>query len=134
MLVPDIAGYLTTNGILPAASIFTYNIPGGLPDSVIAVLEYPGMTPEFIHNQSLPSIEKPRFQIVSRAKAHATARLNGENAYRLLSQVVNQVIGDARFLRIWAIQSSPTELDPDGSNRVRLVWNYQAEKEPCVLS
>lgn len=128
MLLDEIADFLVTSGVVASDAMFTSNLPGGTPNDVLAVYEYGGMAPEYVMDNPLMSVERPRFQVVSRSKQHSVARTNIERAYRALGQVVNQTIGGTWYRRIKPIQSGPIELYPDGDGRTILAWNFEAEK------
>lgn len=133
MLLDEIADFLVASGVVASDAVFTSNLPGGLPHDALAVYEYGGLPPEYTLDNPLMAVELPRFQIVARSKAYATARLNIERAYRTLGRVVNTTIGGTWYRRIRPITSGPIELGPDGDARVRLAWSFEAEKGLSAL-
>lgn len=126
MLLDELATYLIGAGIV--ASVGKANLPPGPPDDALAIYGYPGLAPEYVLDNSLHSVELPRFQLVARSRNYATAELLLERASRELGRVANMMIGGTWYRRIRLLTSGSVELEPDGSNRTLLARNFQAEK------
>lgn len=128
MLLDEIRTFLLASDVTP---VYLANLPP-TPADVVALYEYAGLAPEYVLDDPLMSVERPRFQIVARSASHATARLTLERAYRALGRVANQTIGGTWYRRIRPLTSGPTELEPDNSRTV-LAWNFEAEKGLSAL-
>lgn len=98
------------------------------PDTCLAVFEYPGESPLRVKDSRLAIAERPRFQIVARAKSMAAARMLAEKAHRFLDGYSGSSANGVRYQQITALQN-PFYLDHDDGGRARIACNYRASKE-----
>lgn len=130
-LLNDVKKFLDNLGTLGIIKI------GALPpspDAVGAIYEYGGRTPEHRFGIAGIGYEHPAFQLAFRG---APADFAGPRALAIIAwralaaiQPGTLVIGSAIYLRIDA-QQSPFQLEPvDENNRIRILCNYYAMKEP----
>ena len=128
MWLDDLAAHLASegHGSLPG-TIFVGTVPAS-PDALVAVLMYPGLAPERVHDVVGPAYHRPRFQLWVRdrvsSSGYSTAYDRIHAAYQDLDAVRNQTLGATRFLSITALQS-PFEMPIDRNNRPQFVCNFQ---------
>lgn len=126
MLLSDLQTYLKANGL---TNVFQGILPDK-PDDAIALYEYGGLNPTFVHGQSRPVIERPRVQVTVRHTSYETAKATVENVKNILTVANQQIIG-AFYTRISPVQP-PFYLERDmnainGGERHSFVLNLQVE-------
>jgi hypothetical protein len=127
MILEEVSSYLSTNGH-PSAGLGS--LPN-TPDDAFALYEYGGSAPMLVKRVQAPVLEYPRFQVITRSKSYATARIKAERIYRLLAGY-SGLMGGVGYSRVKALQS-PFFLDRDDAGRARFVCNYEATKELSPL-
>ena len=73
-------------------------------------------------------LERPRMQVVTRAKRSQTARQLMHNIFQRLDGLSDTTINGTRYLLISAV-SSPAQMGLDGSTRPRFVCNFDIVKK-----
>lgn len=110
---------LFDNGLTPA------------PDAQVAIQEYGGDAPEFLHDRDGVGYELRRFQLSVRAPSFDAAQLLAEAAHGVLTGVRNTTLSGTWYRRIVPLQS-PFPLGQDQNGRHRFACNYRAEKRPSA--
>ncbi len=128
MLIDEILAHLAANGHPNGGK---GNLPG-TPDDAFACWEYGGEQGQHVKDQSAPTIEKPRVQVIVRSKSYDTARLKAEQIYRLLDGFSGSLVG-VEYFDMRALQP-PYMMDRDDLARVRFVWNMKVKKELSPLA
>lgn len=133
MLLDELKQYLITTVPLTSGEVFTGILPD-TPDACVAVLEYGGVAPEYIHDSASPAIEFPRVQVLTRGAQYdyETARTKAEAVYGALSRVSNQTLSGTFYLSIRPLQT-PFVLDAsmqggggrDENGRVTVAFNVE---------
>lgn len=125
-LLTDIAARIEAdgNGIV-GTTIFVGRLPDS-PDNCTAIYEYTGQQPLFTHDDPLPHIERPRFQVTVRNASYAAGRAAIETIYRELF-LRNVALTSARYLWIVPLQQ-PFYLRRDDNERVEFVVNFECMK------
>lgn len=125
-LLTDIANRLQAdgNGIV-GTTVFVGRMPDS-PDDCTAVYEYTGQSPLFTHDDPLPHIERPRFQVKVRNTSYASGRAAIEEIYKDLT-LRNVALTSATYLWIKPLQQ-PFYLRRDDGERVEFVVNFECMK------
>ncbi len=98
------------------------------PDDALMVSEYGG-DPEYLLGGASYSLEDVQIQVLVRSASYATARTRIEAVRSLLSALGSTTINGVRYLRVMS-KDSPHDIGPDPADRVRIVANFRATKEP----
>jgi hypothetical protein len=123
MLLDEIETLLDADpSFTPAQTLWKGTMPSS-PDRCTTIYEYPGQQPVITHGPGLPSMGRPRIQIVSRAKDYPDARDDAQAAYEILAQVIEQTVGGS-VLTIEVLQE-PFVMGRDETDRVRIGFNAQ---------
>lgn len=130
MLLDDLMLDLEAAGIAQLeVNAFKGTLPES-PDACLALLEYPGGEPEFIHNTpGVVGLERARCQLTVRDADYQTGRSRIETAAARLSLIVNRTLGAARYVRVRPLQS-PFLLRMDANNRPVFAVNFEVRKAP----
>lgn len=113
MLLDDIGLYLQTQGLgTLGTTLFLGSIPLDTPElsivnSLIALLETPGLPPERVHDGPAASIEQPVIQVLVRGEPHGyeAARALSEDLYRTLDGLTNITMQGTLYL--WLLAQQP---------------------------
>jgi len=102
------------------------NIPD-VDTPVTLLTEYGG--PPVLTHDAAPGIayERPRVQVLVRAKDYRLARQRIEGLVQGLARVVNQTVLGARYQRLELV-SGPVDVGLDGKGRAQVTANLQAYK------
>lgn len=122
----QVASYIDANtALVLGTDLFKGYLPD-LPDTCVAVYETAGPAPR--ETLTLTLVERPNLQVVSRSVDYPGARVNAQNVWNLLHQVVDETLSGVRYLRMVPLQS-PFYLGRDESLRVKFAFNMTVEKE-----
>jgi hypothetical protein len=129
-LLDSIIAYLEGQGIgIRHQNLFSSRMPDK-PDSLVAVYEYPGRSPEYRLGSSQPFVRRPRIQIQSRARSYRAARQKAEDTYNALARVAYKSFADRAYMVIIPLDD-PGFLTRDQSTRSILVFNCEVEFQPA---
>lgn len=96
---------------------------------ITRVIPTHGLRPMKVHNDAgAVSYERPRALVMVHAKSYDVAMARAR-AIRNVLNLANTTVNGTRYLCMRSLQE-PFELEPDDSGRIRIVCNYEAEKEP----
>lgn len=136
----DLAQYLSTGGVgVQGASLFTHVLPE-TTGAALAIIETPGMLPQPTYGSKIPSIARPRVQVMARTTAPSSgatvpytsnARLLIHDAWARLSHVVNQSIRSTTYLSVDPLQD-PFQMGRDEKGRILFAFNAQVSKVPST--
>lgn len=130
MLLEEIAQLLANGGLgVLGTTIQRGQFGADAPEECLAIFTYPGEAPIRVKDRKAALSERPRFQVVVRAKSQASA-------YRLSQEVFEFLDGfrgyagssGVYYFSVRALQS-PFYLDTDDAGRARIACNYRADKE-----
>lgn len=129
MIGEELTAYIVANSYGTVANTFIGILPD-TPDAAIAVLEYPGMTADYVQSIGGPAVEKPRAQVLVRGAKYdyLTPRTLAKNLAILLD-FANATLSGTRYLRCKPLQP-PYELRRDDQSRVYFAFNLEVEKLP----
>jgi len=129
-LLDDMATYLQENGIgVVGTDIFkSARHDTKTPETAIALYEYAGRAPAYVHDMVGAAWENPSLHIEVRAKRYATARGKADSIFRLLDSMTDVLIGTRRYISVRALQS-PFDLGPDENGREIVACNFAVEVE-----
>lgn len=129
MIYQDITTLLVADGIgSPGTTLFWGHMPD-MPDSCVAVYEYMGEQP--VYTKVGMEWERPRIQVVTRAKTHVEAVQKAQDVYAILGFVKGSTINGTLYDSIRARQRPFA--DPNGKDdrgRFRVFCNYAIKKAP----
>lgn len=104
-------------------------LPSG-PGPILTIVETGGTGPTRIQNQDAAATHRPTASIIARANDYQIARTMAQNAYNALDGVFNKVLSGTFYLRMVARQE-PTDIGlEEGSQRVMVAFNIEAETYP----
>lgn len=128
MLIEDVGSILqgAGHGTL-SVDLFKYQLPDE-PDACIAIREYAGAEPTFVHSRRLPTTVHPRFQLVARATTAPAAMTAATNAWMTLSSIRNEVINGTFYQSIMPIQAVFI-VERDENDRWIAGANFEVTKE-----
>jgi hypothetical protein len=126
--ISDITARLAAQGVgTVGTDIFAGRMPDS-PDTCVAVSEYGGSAPDYVHNGTTPQFESLRFQVKSRAKGYATAEAKAQAVFTALKPLIaTTVLSGTTYKQITPIQS-PFPAEYDGQNRTIFVQNFEVKK------
>lgn len=130
-LLDDIGAHLASQigSLTLGTNLFLSRLPDE-PDTCVAVFEYGGDEPVATMNgTSLPIVEQPRVQVLTRASGYSSARTLSISVFSALESLVNDsslASGDT-YLRFAALQS-PFPLERDSDDRVLIAQNFRVQK------
>lgn len=125
-LESDVKAYLVANG--QGTNLFMGLLPPN-PDDAVALYQYTGLRPDFVHNTATISRDRPALQVQVRSLVYATARDRAMAIYALLAQVVNATLSGTVYQRIEPL-GSPFLLERDRNQRTVYAANYYCSKKP----
>ena len=128
MVLDEIGGYLQTNQVGKLGETIFLGILPDAPDDVIAIYEYGGEQPYYVHDKVGISYDTPRVQFVVRSSSYSTARQTADTLYKLMGRCVNKVVGGTYYVAIQPLQP-PFLLNRDANQRVLIAFNAQVIKE-----
>lgn len=134
-VLDDLGTYLEAQGVgLLGVSLFQGSIPQDAPhvaiqDSLIALIEVPGLPPVHVHTQTQATYEQPMVQVATRGQpyGYAAARAQAQLAYVALDGLANVALSGVEYLWIQAMQS-PFLLRIDELARPLLVFTIRVAK------
>jgi len=95
----------------------------------LSLIETGGTGATRVHNIAGPSTQRPTAQVLVRAGSYQAARTMSKAAYDALNGVWNTTLSGTFYQKITARQE-PTDIGLDGSGRVMVVFNIDAQKQP----
>lgn len=130
-VLDDIGAFLDAQlgSLTLGTNLFLARLPDD-PDTCVAVFEYVGEPPvETMNGTSLPLVEQPRIQVVTRAAGYSSARTLALTIWTELETLVNTtaVVAGDTFLRMSALQS-PFALERDSVDRILIAQNFRVQK------
>lgn len=128
MILDDLGAFL---GALPEFTLGTDLKLGTMPaapDTMTALYEYGGMDPVTTLGSTLPEMERPRIQVVSRAKSYRDARTLIDVAWRALCGVIGHEFTAGIKTTLEPVQS-PFVMGRDDADRVRIGVNFQVHRD-----
>lgn len=126
-LESDVKFYLIANG--QPSDIFRMGRLPPSPDDTVALIQYPGLRPEFVHNTAGISRDRPALQVHVRSKVYATAQARAQAIYALLAALVNETI-EGRFYQRVEPLGAPFLLERDANDRTVIATNYYSSSSP----
>lgn len=127
MIYAEIVSRLTSRGIGAfGTNLFWGRLPD-TPDSAVAVFEYLGEPS--VRSKDGDEWERPRFQVIARAKSYVAAMQKAEDAYAALNGFSGNLEG-AHYDSITARQrpfADPSGVDD--ADRFRVFCNYSARRQ-----
>lgn len=127
MIYQEIVSRLTSEGVGTfGTNLFWGRLPDS-PDTAVAVFEYMGE--EAVHSKGGDEWERPRFQVISRAKSYIDAMTKAEAVYAALNDYSGTLNG-VFYDRIQARQrpfADPSGVDD--ADRFRVFCNYSARRK-----
>jgi hypothetical protein len=128
MLIEELGTYLQGlgHGTL-GTDLFLYQLPD-TPDTCVAIREYAGAEPEFVHDQATPNMIRPRFQMVVRGPVIPDVMLKASQVWSSLVTINNTTIDGTFYQRLVPLQS-PFLIERDENNRWVAGANFEAMKE-----
>lgn len=126
-LESDVKSYLIAQG--QPSDIFRMGRLPPSPDDAVALIQYAGLRPEFVHNTAGISRDRPALQVHVRSKVYATAQARAQAIYALLAALVNETIEGTFYQRLEAL-GAPFLLDRDANDRTVIASNYYASRTP----
>jgi hypothetical protein len=129
MLLTDIALCVEQAGLgTPGETLFAGEIPAHARNHVVAIIESPGASPDFVHDKNDRVVERPSVQVNVRDNEYQVARDKIEKIIKALT-FRNRLINGVRYLSVLPA-SSPLPLPRDGNERHSFVCNFNVVKEP----
>lgn len=148
MLADDIASYLETQGIGTVSStIFAGTLPvtaastaDGSPNYGIGVKETGGLYSEHTMTAGpvgigapVARLERPRFQVMTRATSYALARAKIQDAFNVLDGAQDLTLNGVTYYWISAVQS-PIDLGPNANLQAEWTCNFDVMKAVSTSS
>lgn len=135
MILDDLGSFLQAQGVgTVGTTLFKGLIPEDAPlvatqDSLVALVEVPGLPPVHVHSQAAASYEQPVVQVLTRGVpyGYAAARTKAHQAYVTLDGVQNQTLSGTQYLWIAALQS-PFLLKWDDLARPLIAFSVRCAK------
>jgi len=98
------------------------------PDTCVALYEYGGDAPvNVMGGDSMPPVEQPRIQILTRASGYSSARTLALECWTAVEAVLNESLSGTLYHRVSANQS-PFPLERDSHDRVLFAQNFRVQK------
>lgn len=126
-LESDVKAYLI--GLGQPSDLFRIGRLPPSPDDAVALFQYAGLRPEFVHNTPGISRDRPALQVHVRSKVYATAQSRAQAIYALLAALVNETI-EGRFYQRVEPLGAPFLLERDANDRTVIAANYYASSTP----
>ena len=114
-------------GLTSGTNLFAGALPDA-PERAAAVFETGGIFPVQAFGRSASVVERPRIQIVTRAKTYQSGRMLAHNIWRTLNAVRGLPINGVTYHLIAPVQS-PFAMGEDGSGRMRFAANFDVIKD-----
>lgn len=135
MVLDELADYLEDQGIGTVdVDIFKGGLPldtplAMQPDAVVALVETPGLPPEYVHSITGIAMEQPVIQVIVRGPPwdYPTARSKAESAFVALGAITNQALSSVLYLWVLPLQS-PWWLRTDDLDRPHIVFQVRCAK------
>jgi len=96
-LVSEMKSFLVANG--QGSNLFQRRLPDA-PPAAMAIRQYQGRAPQFAHNRTTISVDRPALQVLVRDTTAASAEDRIMTVYALLATVVNETIEGTFYQRI----------------------------------
>jgi len=128
-LLDDLGTYLATQvGTLTlGTNLYLGRMPDE-PDTCVALYEYGGDAPvNVMGGDSMPPVEQPRIQILTRASGYSSARTLALECWTAVEAVLNESLSGTLYHRVSANQS-PFPLERDSRDRVLFAQNFRVQK------
>jgi hypothetical protein len=128
-LLDDLGTYLASQvGTLTlGTNLYLGRMPDE-PDTCVAVYEYGGDAPvNVMGGDSMPPVEQPRIQILTRASGYSSARTLALECWTAVEAVLNESLSGTLYHRVSANQS-PFPLERDSRDRVLFAQNFRVQK------
>ncbi|HEX6827145.1 MAG TPA: minor capsid protein [Nitrospiraceae bacterium] len=134
-VLDELGTYLEAQGVgILGVSLFQGGIPQDAPniaiqDSLLALIEVPGLPPVHVHTQTAATYEQPMVQVATRGQPYGYdgARAMAQQAFLALDGLANVVLSGVEYLWIQAMQS-PFLLRTDELARPLLVFTVRVAK------
>ena len=135
-VLDDLGTLLQAGGVgMLGSTLFKVRIPldvAGTPaqDSLLALIEVPGLPPERVHDGREASVEQPMIQVVARGLPHdyMDARTRAQAAYDTLDGLTNLYLGTTFYREIWAQQPPFVLRQADDLGRPLIVFTVRCAK------
>jgi hypothetical protein len=137
MTADEIATHLETAGLGTIAAstgtgIFVGQYPTA-PDSVIAIRETGGISPEFTQDDQDPFVVHPQVQVITRgpnsSSGYDFARAKAQSVNTVLRRVTNQTLSGVLYHRVTPIQEPAYLGSEEGTEREMWVINFEIDKD-----
>jgi len=128
-LLDDLGTYLASQvGTLTlGTNLYLGRMPDE-PDTCVALYEYGGDAPvNVMGGDSMPPVEQPRIQILTRASGYSSARTLALECWTAVEAVLNESLSGTLYHRVSANQS-PFPLERDSRDRVLFAQNFRVQK------
>lgn len=131
MVLDDLATLLATACSLTVGTTLFKGAMPATPDACLALIEYPGIGPDFVFGQAAIAQESPRLQVLCRGGRddYETPRDVAETAYRALAAAQPQTIASTRYQRFLPLQAPFRLGAQDENGRYVIAFNVQVDKE-----
>lgn len=134
-VLDDLGTYLQTQGLgTLGTTLFRGGIPLDVPevvmqDALVALVETPGLPPNYVHSTLGPDWEQPVVQTLVRGGpyGYAAARTVAQNVFLALGRIANQSLSGTWYLWVLPLQS-PFLLRTDESARPILACQFRCAK------
>jgi len=101
-------------------------VPDGVETTTVSIFEYPGKQPMRTFGNPRAVWIYPRIQVLTRDRQYEKSNDASWEIFHVLDGVVEQAI--PKYHKISGI-SNPYELGPDDAGRVRMICNYEVERD-----
>lgn len=131
-VLDEIAARLVAQGVGTTGSNIFLGSKAVIPTGAgpyLSLIETGGLSPTRVHNIAGASTTRPTVQVLVRATSYPAARSMAKAAYDALDGVWNTTLSGTFYQKITARQE-PTDIGLDGSGRVMVVFNVDAQKSP----
>lgn len=123
----EVGAYLEAEGVGTVGTDIFLGQLAHTPDDQVAVYEFEGAVPTFVHDAGVPISERPRIQAIARNESYSVGRTKIEAVYTALNKVANQALSATTYHRIFPLQP-PFFLKRDENDRVLFACNFQVLK------
>jgi hypothetical protein len=128
MVVEELAAFLVAQGLATLKVDLWLHVAPDDPDDCAFIIEYAGDEPDFIQNDRMVEVERPRVQVTVRGEKPEVTRLRAERLYQSLMKIENESLSGTRYLSCIPIDT-PAMIGRDESGRFLSTVNFRIEKE-----